>query len=126
VRGAGQEADSQREPLFCRYWAPPGAAEVSSTCDMSVITLSMFIMYWHFMLRTDMSVTDIVYFEHIWECKRPPLWYSGHSSWLQIHRPGFDYRHYQIFWEVVDLERGLLSLVSTTEEQLERKVTAPV
>jgi hypothetical protein len=32
---AGQEADSQREPLFCRYWAPPGAAEVSSTCDVS-------------------------------------------------------------------------------------------
>jgi hypothetical protein len=27
---------------------------------------------------------------------------------------------YQIFWEVVGLERGLLSLVSTTEELLER------
>jgi hypothetical protein len=31
----------------------------------------------------------------------PPLWSSGQSSWLQIHRPGFDSRHYQIFWEVV-------------------------
>jgi hypothetical protein len=30
--------------------------------------------------------------------------------------PGFDFRHYQIFWEVVGLERGPLSLVSTTEE----------
>jgi hypothetical protein len=23
-----------------------------------------------------------------------PLWSSGHSSWLQIRRPGFDSRHY--------------------------------
>jgi hypothetical protein len=29
---------------------------------------------------------------------RPPLWSSGQSSWLQILRPGFDSRHYQIFW----------------------------
>jgi hypothetical protein len=26
---------------------------------------------------------------------RPPLWYSGQSSWLQIRRPVFDSRHYQ-------------------------------
>jgi hypothetical protein len=25
----------------------------------------------------------------------PPLWSSGQSSWLQIRRPGFDFRHYQ-------------------------------
>jgi hypothetical protein len=38
--------------------------------------------------------------------------------------PGFDCRHYQIFWEeVVGLERGPLSLVSTTEELLERKIS---
>jgi hypothetical protein len=43
------------------------------------------------------------------------------SSWLQIQRSGFDSRHYQIFWEVVGLERGPLSLLSTTEELLERK-----
>jgi hypothetical protein len=30
---------------------------------------------------------------------RPPLWSSGQSSWLQIRRPGFDSRHYQIFWK---------------------------
>jgi hypothetical protein len=35
--------------------------------------------------------------------------------------PGFDSRRYQIFWEVVGLERGPLSLVSTTEELLGRK-----
>jgi hypothetical protein len=27
--------------------------------------------------------------------KGPPLWSSGHSSWLQIRRPGYDSRHYQ-------------------------------
>jgi hypothetical protein len=53
--------------------------------------------------------------------ERPPLWSSGQSFWLQIRRPGFDSRNYQIFWEVVGLERGPLSLVSTTEELLERK-----
>jgi hypothetical protein len=43
------------------------------------------------------------------------------SLWLQIQRSGFDSRRYQIFWEVVGLERGPLSLVSTIEEVLERK-----
>jgi hypothetical protein len=52
--------------------------------------------------------------------------YSGQSTWLQIQRPGFDFRRYQIFSEIVGLERGPLSLVSTTEELLERKVAAPV
>jgi hypothetical protein len=32
--------------------------------------------------------------------------------------PGFDSRHYEILWEVVGLERGSLSFVSTTEEVL--------
>jgi hypothetical protein len=64
--------------------------------------------------------------------QRPPLWSSGQSSWLQIRRPGFDSRRYQIFLKknkkktVVGLERGALSLVSTTEELLDRKVAAPV
>jgi hypothetical protein len=53
----------------------------------------------------------------------PPLWSSGQSSWLQIRRP--DSRHYQKK-KVVGLERGPLSLVSTTEELLDRKVAAPV
>jgi hypothetical protein len=34
-------------------------------------------------------------------------------------RSGFDSRCYQIFWEVLDLERGPLSLETTTEELLE-------
>jgi hypothetical protein len=61
----------------------------------------------------------------------PPLWSGGQSSWLQIRRPGFDSRHYQISEEkkkktVGGLERGPLGLVSTTEELLDRKVAAPV
>jgi hypothetical protein len=52
---------------------------------------------------------------------RPPLWSSGQSSWLQIQRYGLDFRRYLIFWEVVGLERGPLSLLSTTEELLEWK-----
>jgi hypothetical protein len=51
---------------------------------------------------------------------RPPLWSSGQNFWLQIRRPGFDSWHYQEKTEV-DLERDPLSLVSTTEELLERK-----
>jgi hypothetical protein len=35
--------------------------------------------------------------------------------------PGIDSRHYQIFWEVVGLERGPLSLVRINEELLEWK-----
>jgi hypothetical protein len=53
-----------------------------------------------------------------------PLWSSGQSSWLQIRMPGFDSRHYQK--KVVGLEWCPLSLVSTTEELLVRKVAAPV
>jgi hypothetical protein len=34
--------------------------------------------------------------------------------------PGFDSRRYQIFWEVVGVKRGPLSLVSTIEELLGR------
>jgi hypothetical protein len=55
----------------------------------------------------------------------PPLWSDGQSSWLQIRRPGFDSRHYQKK-KVVGLEQGPLSLVSTTEELLDRKAAAPV
>jgi hypothetical protein len=43
----------------------------------------------------------------------------GYRSW----GPGFDSGRYQIFWEVVGLERGQLSLVRIIEELL---VAAPV
>jgi hypothetical protein len=40
--------------------------------------------------------------------------------------PGFDSRALALQKKVVGLERGPLSLVSTTEELLDRKVAAPV
>jgi hypothetical protein len=45
---------------------------------------------------------------------RPPLWSSDQSSWLQIRRALQEKK------KVVGLERGPLSLVSTTEELLGR------
>jgi hypothetical protein len=61
--------------------------------------------------------------EYMCICKimRPPLWSSSQCSWLQIQRSRFDSRRNQIFWEIVVLERGPLSLVRITEELLEWK-----
>jgi hypothetical protein len=58
----------------------------------------------------------------VWNAKiRKHLWFIGQSSCLQIQRSGFDSRSYQIFWVVVGLVRGPLSLVSTLEELFETK-----
>jgi hypothetical protein len=54
----------------------------------------------------------------------PLLCYSGQSSWLQIQRSEFDSLRYQSFREIVYLERGPFSLVSTIEELLERRSSA--
>jgi hypothetical protein len=48
---------------------------------------------------------------------------SGQGSCLQSQRSGCDPRRYQIFWELMGLERGPLSPVSKIEELLERKST---
>jgi hypothetical protein len=48
------------------------------------------------------------------------------SSWLQIQRSGFDSRRYQIFWEVVGLERVHSALWVQLRSYLEEKVAAPV
>jgi hypothetical protein len=50
---------------------------------------------------------------------------NANNGCARDRRPGFDSRHYQKE-KVLDLERGPLSLVSTTEELLDRKVAAPV
>jgi hypothetical protein len=72
-------------------------------------------------LPTDLYFPETLPFFCFWYSFRPPLWSSGQSSWLQIQRPVFDSRRYQIFWEVVGLEGGPLSLVSTIGELLGRK-----
>jgi hypothetical protein len=45
---------------------------------------------------------------------------SGQSSWLQIQRSGFDSRRYLIYYEVLCLDRGPLSLMGAIEELLGR------
>jgi hypothetical protein len=62
----------------------------------------------------------LFFFPAIYNITRPPLWSSGQSCWLQMQRSGFDSRRRQIFWEVVGLDRGPLSIVSTLEELLGR------
>jgi hypothetical protein len=49
--------------------------------------------------------------------------FAGFGPWLG--HMGFVVERHQIFWEVVGLERGPLSLMSTIEELLERNVAAP-
>jgi hypothetical protein len=53
----------------------------------------------------------------------PSLWSSGQSSWLQVQRSEFVSLRYQVFLQVVILERGPLSLVSTIEELLGREIS---
>jgi hypothetical protein len=90
-------------------------------------------------LEFDLSVTSLLgYFGLIWHNSTlvEKLWVIKRQSYslqwkyrktlkitnhiLRIIRVHYT-RHYQIFWEVVGLERGSLSLVSTTEKLLERK-----
>jgi hypothetical protein len=75
--------------------------------------------YFLFQIWYSPNMKILLFISHRW----PPQWSSGQSSWLQIRRPGFDSRHYQKK-KVVGLEWGPLSIVSTTEELLDRKVAA--
>jgi hypothetical protein len=73
---------------------------------------------WNFALKNFVNIYIYIYiYIKIW----PHLWSSGQSSWLQIQTSWFNSRRYQIFWEVVGLERRPLSLVNATEELLGRK-----
>jgi hypothetical protein len=74
------------------------------------------IILWIMVETPSISLSIHSLFTTIWLS----LWSSGQDSWLQIHRSGFDSWHYQIFWEVVGLERGPLNLVGTSEDLLER------
>jgi hypothetical protein len=75
-----------------------------------VLTLHSRSQFWHFY---NGSISN-------YSCNWPPPWSSAQGSWLQIQKSGFDSQRYHIFWEVVGLKRGPLSLVSTFEELLER------
>jgi hypothetical protein len=64
--------------------------------------------------------TNWIYICYVEE-NRPLLSSRGQSSSLQLQRSVFDSWRYHIFWEVVGLERGPLSILSTTEGLLGRK-----
>jgi hypothetical protein len=51
---------------------------------------------------------------------RPPLSSRGQSSWLQIQSSAFDFRHYQILWEVVNFY--LKKYICFSVQQLLRKI----
>jgi hypothetical protein len=92
--------------------------------DMGLVTVWWSMLNTMLICKVCNYVPSCILFcmgQNVW----PPLWSSGQSSWLQIRRPGFDSRHYQKK-KVVGLEWGALSLMSTTEELLDRKVAAPV
>jgi hypothetical protein len=115
--------------LCTRSYIPEnGALQVNYCVQQTLLQITCGIYSWNlvvwwmrhlYSMCTNVKV-NLSLFITIW----PPLWSSGQSSWLQIRRPGFDSRHYQK--KVMCLERGPLSLVSTTEELLDRKVAAPV
>jgi hypothetical protein len=56
-------------------------------------------LIYSFRLCAALVVVYSFYFHYKYTLHGPPLWSSGQSSWLQIQRPGFDSRQYQIFWK---------------------------
>jgi hypothetical protein len=105
-------------------WSPQYHLISNTSCTGANIwrtftsTPQYVLLSWCLTVRTT-SLNFVSYGEQV----GPPLWSSDQSSWLQIQRSGFDSRLYQIFWEVVGLERGPLSLMSTIEELLGRKIS---
>jgi hypothetical protein len=55
----------------------------------------------------------------------PPLWSSGQSSWLQIQRSRLRFQGTTRQKKIVGLERGPLSLVSTTDRMWDLVVRVP-
>jgi hypothetical protein len=84
-------------------------------------TDSMWALLWFSLVPPEYTIKKTTAFPLHNIHNSPPLYSSSLSSWLQIQRSGFHSRRYQIFWEVVGLERGPLSLVSTIEELLEQE-----
>jgi hypothetical protein len=92
-------------------------ARLTQSLQLHAISLrSVLILSFHVCLCR-IEGTFCVNIKYSW----PPLWSSGQSPWLQIRVP-----LPALPKKVVGLERGPLSLVSTTEELLDRKVAAPV
>jgi hypothetical protein len=66
---------------------------------LEAVKYSSFLKYYFFKIHINIILRSALLYIR-------QLWSSGQSSWLQIQRSGFDFRYYQIFWEVVSLERN--------------------
>jgi hypothetical protein len=98
-------------------------------CDLMLCLVRMWLPLWSSGQSSWLHNGDVLCFlwgtDWIYICyveeSRSPLCSSCQSSWLQIQRSGLYSLCYQVFWEVVGLGRGPLSLVSTTEKLIGRK-----
>jgi hypothetical protein len=121
---ATREADNLTaicEPIF---FIKCGIQDVSQPSEppLSVTGIALLFFLCITMFKNpDTEVEKFIRNNFSEQCRRPLVWSSGQSFWVQIQRSGLDSRRYQIFWEAVGLERGPLSLVNTTEELLGRQ-----
>jgi hypothetical protein len=101
-------------PLNGRISAELGELK-ASTCNQMVTLRNSICVFspWTLQHKSSYMIREQMLFRK--DCF--PSWFLNRYK-LQT---GFDSRRYQIFWEVVGLERGPLSLVSTIEELLGRK-----
>jgi hypothetical protein len=98
-------------------WRNKHGPACSLLLAVSLITISTLQME---VIHSSETSTDFYLSWTITYMCGPPLWSSGQSSWLQIRRPGVRFPALPEK-KVVVLEQGPLSLVSTTEELLDRK-----
>jgi hypothetical protein len=73
--------------------------------------VSVFLIVMNGATKEDQTHNITIIILYILSIVRSPLWSSGRSS-----ISGFDFQRYQIFWKVMGLERGPLSLVSIIKE----------
>jgi hypothetical protein len=100
---------SAHRPVLCCWSTGPCHLQVN-LCVMRASTRQSFSTHVH----SNFLRSVLISYYHL----RTALWSSDQNSWLRIQKSGLDSRRYQIFWEVVGLERGPPSLVSKIEELL--------
>jgi hypothetical protein len=127
--------DKQENRTKSRKLREPALMERGQTCKWKEWRMSKIISKWKkppwksFIKSKHVNQDSHCTSVNLWGmwntfCPAPivnKLWSSGQSSWLEIQGSRYDSQRYQIFWEVVGLEQGPLSLISKTEELLGKK-----